>query len=219
MAIVVMAEVFQATSMTNENEKGSSSPQPEAKKPYRKRVGRPSMVFTPTVWTEAKVQEIADNIGMGLTGALACAACNPPVSLASFEQAMVRHPHYADMVLVARAKFAQAALRDIRMGAQGWQGAAWILERRHGVEFRREAPVINVTNQNTVNAFAIPENIINDLGTRALKQFGRQPAIEAGSTQEEAGEASSTEAESESDLRDASEEAAEGSDHGFSFGK
>lgn len=184
----------------------SSNSQPSTevkpvKKVRPKQNGRPGKLFKPVIFTPELIQKIADNIGLGMPAHLACAEVDPPVKLASFDQQLIQHEEYREIVTRAQAKWCKRALINISSGVQGWQGDAWILERRHAGYFRRTDPTVTV-NQTTINQFAIPEEILNDIGTRALQQFGRQ-AVAAIPAQTQEGQA----------------EVDRASDYGLSFGK
>ena len=180
----------------------NSAPLTEPKRKRPSQAGRPGKLFKPVIFTPEVIQKIADNIGLGMPAHLACAEIDPPVKLASFDQQLIQHEEYREIVTRAQAKFCKRALLNISSGAQGWQGDAWILERRHAGYFRRTDPTVTV-NQTTINQFAIPEEILNDIGTRALQQFGRQAVSIPAKTQEESRET----------------EASGASDYGISFGK
>lgn len=98
-------------------------------KPKKRKVGRPAKI------TLALVEFIGELIALGMTEEQACAANR--VSHKSFESAKRRKPEFAGAIKNAQADFLAAGLRDIRAGKAGWQGAAWILERRHKPQFNR----------------------------------------------------------------------------------
>lgn len=109
----------------------------KAKPPKRGR-GRPQVV------TLAVVQEIAADIGYGMTEEQACAAAN--VGYAAFKKAEQRNPEFVLAIKKGQAIFLRRALRNIADGGEycplikglrPWTGLAWLLERRHGAQFRR----------------------------------------------------------------------------------
>lgn len=169
--------------MKQEQSESPSSSAPLTE-PVKRKVGRPLGSKQVTNFTIELVTEIAENMAMGLSAKLACAATNPPTGVESFNSAITRYPEFREILDVAQARFAKSALMDIRSGVQGWQGAAWILERRHKADYSKTEPAINISNIS--NNFAIPESVINDIGRLALGQFGRKPAIDIGAGEEEA---------------------------------
>jgi hypothetical protein len=81
------------------------------------------------------VQKIAQLIAKGMTEEQACLrVC---VNHASFRTARHRNAEFETAVKEGQAEFLDESLDVIRKGARGWQGLAWILERRHGEQFRR----------------------------------------------------------------------------------
>ncbi len=95
----------------------------------KRRPGRPAKV------TLAQIEQIGQDIALGLTEEQACV--RQRVNLNSFRTAKRRNPAFESVIQIARADFAYQALKDIREGKRGWQGAAWILERRHQPQFAR----------------------------------------------------------------------------------
>ena len=55
----------------------------------------------------------------------------------SFRTARQRNPDFESAVKEAQANYLEESLDIIGKGGRGWQGRAWILERRHGDQFRR----------------------------------------------------------------------------------
>lgn len=105
----------------------------ERQKPDRegmkKKPGRPAKI------TLEVAQKIGRLIAKGMTEEQAC--CRVEVNLEAFRKACQRHPEFVPSIKKAQADFLDDALTDIRMGKPGWQGAAWILERRHKPQFNR----------------------------------------------------------------------------------
>lgn len=91
----------------------------------------------PEVFTEEIVHAIAEKIALGMTEKQACQATNPPVSHLSLSVIKTKRPLIQETIEIAQARFMEDALRTIRSGVPGWQGSAWILERRHKAQFQK----------------------------------------------------------------------------------
>jgi len=111
----------------------------------RRSRGRPAIITLPVI------REIGTLIAKGMTEEQACAHVG--VSHPSFRSARSRNPEYASAIKEAQADYLATALDKIGDGESGWQGRAWILERRHGEQFRRNSGLElsgNVGNHNPV---------------------------------------------------------------------
>ena len=89
----------------------------------------------PAKLTLAQIEQIGQDIALGLTEEQACVRLR--VNLSSFRTAKRRNSAFESVIQTARARSLFEALTDIRNGRRGWQGAAWILERRHQPQFAR----------------------------------------------------------------------------------
>jgi hypothetical protein len=98
--------------------------QPEHRGP-----GRPPIITLPVV------EKVARLIAMGLVEEQACLRVG--VNHSSFRTACHRNAEFETAKKKAQADFLDEALSVIASGKKGWQGLAWILERRHGEQFRR----------------------------------------------------------------------------------
>lgn len=95
--------------------------------------GRPATI------TLEVIQQIGKLIAKGMTEEQACVRVG--VNHASFRTARHRNPEFETAVKESQVEFLDAALDNIGQGGKGWQGRAWILERRHGDQFRRNTGV------------------------------------------------------------------------------
>ena len=127
-----------------------------AAEPKRSR-GRPATI------TPAVVEEIAGRIALGLTHEQAASLSG--VKLPAWTKALERHPEFVEVVKDRSAEYVESALHSIRAGARGWQGAAWILERRHKAQFGRAD--IHVEASATAGAinFTIPEKLLEEIAS------------------------------------------------------
>ena len=91
--------------------------------------GRPATITLPVV------EEVARLIAKGMTEEQACLRLG--VVHASLRTARHRNPEFETAIKEAQAAFLDESLDIIGNGERGWQGRAWILERRHGEQFRR----------------------------------------------------------------------------------
>lgn len=91
--------------------------------------GRPATITLPVV------EEVARLIAKGMTEEQACLRVG--VVHASLRTAKHRNPEFETAIKRAQAEFLDKSLDIIGKGERGWQGRAWILERRHGSQFRR----------------------------------------------------------------------------------
>lgn len=129
----------------------------EAVKPEPK--ARRKRPRSPTIFTLDVVKSIADDVAHGLTYAQACDARD--LKLKCLEKALSRRPELRRVMKKGQAIFLQSATRTIAAGKE-WYGLAWILERRHGDQFRlpRESHAVTVTQQNlgvTISAEALAD--------------------------------------------------------------
>jgi hypothetical protein len=99
--------------------------------PDKRRRGRPATI------TLAIVQEIARLIAKGMTEEQACLRVG--INPASLRTAKHRNPEFETAIKEAQAEYLDESLDIIGQGGRGWQGRAWILERRHGEQFRRNS--------------------------------------------------------------------------------
>jgi hypothetical protein len=89
----------------------------------------------PAKLTLSHIGEVGQRIALGLTEEQACLSVG--VNYKTFVSARKRNPEFAGVVKRCQAEFLLRALNDIRSGKKGWQGCAWILERRHRPQFDR----------------------------------------------------------------------------------
>lgn len=119
----------------------------ESRKP-----GRPISVVTLEV-----VHAIGLEIARGLTIEQACLNMTPTVSPASLRSACKRNPLLSLEMEKAKAIFLANATASIYAGERGWQGKAWILERRHRQQFSRNETTIMNSNENKIIACGMTE--------------------------------------------------------------
>lgn len=140
-------------------------------KPKRK-PGRPQTI------TLAVVQEIAEDIGYGMTHEQACDAAG--VKLKSLEMACSRNPEFVGAIKRGQAFFLRRALRSIADGGEycpllkalrPWTGLAWILERRHKPQFSRLDAHAHVTQSGGLLLTAEDEAELQRL---AFEMFGKK---------------------------------------------
>lgn len=89
----------------------------------------------PPILTLERVQAVGELIALGLTEEQACMAegINPE----TFGPACCRNGEFRNALKEKQAEFLANAVRHIAAGATGWQGRAWLLERRHKPQFSR----------------------------------------------------------------------------------
>lgn len=105
-----------------------------------KKRGRPApKMGRPVTITVAVAETIGRNVARGMTVEQACIFAR--VKPDSYDHAVQQRPAIFTAHQKAFTTFIDRALADIRAGKKGWQGAAWILERRHGVQFRLQQRV------------------------------------------------------------------------------
>lgn len=122
----------------------------------KSRGGRPPVV------TLDKVIIIGQLIALGLTEDQACRA--EKVNPATFGPAVSRNPEFRNALKDAQSVFLAQAVRHIYSGITGWQGAAWILERRHKSQFAR---IENTHGQTAQNNAAVAGEILSALAEAA----------------------------------------------------
>jgi len=109
-----------------------TAPETEAEQqpdPAQRGPGRPPIITLPVV------EKVARLIAKGMTEEQACLKMN--VNHASLRTARHRNPEFETAIKRGQAEFLDESLDVIMKGTKGWQGRAWILERRHGEQFRR----------------------------------------------------------------------------------
>lgn len=100
----------------------SAKPSPPAKRPR----GKP-----PTI-TLANVQHVASLIAQGVPARYATAGvCTETY----WCELLVKRPDYGEIVAHAKQTFIEEATARIKAGDKGWQGPAWLLERRYVEDF------------------------------------------------------------------------------------
>jgi hypothetical protein len=124
---------------------GSKRMNPMPKPPKARKPGRPASVITLAV-----VHAIGLEIARGLTIEQACLNMSPVVSPASLRSACKRNPRLSLEMEKAKAIFLAKATASIFAGERGWQGKAWILERRHRQQFSRNETTIMNMNKNDI---------------------------------------------------------------------
>lgn len=97
--------------------------------PPKRGRGRPRTI------TLELVEQVGNLIARGLTEEQACLRVG--INHCSFRTARSRNPEFETAIKLAQAAFLDQATDSIAKGGRGWQGLAWLLERRHGDQFRR----------------------------------------------------------------------------------
>ena len=95
----------------------------------KRKPGRPQKV------TLDVIEQVARLIAKGMTEAQACVRVG--VNHDSFCTARMRRPEFEEAIKRAQAEYLDESLDIIGRGERGWQGRAWILERRHKPQFNR----------------------------------------------------------------------------------
>jgi len=116
----------------------------------------------PPIVTLEKVQAIGDLIALGLTEDQACRA--EGVNPATFGPACCRNEGFRNALKEKQAEFLAKAVRHIAAGATGWQGMAWLLERRHKPQFSRSE---TLPCQSIAATQALPIEFLNSLAEAA----------------------------------------------------
>lgn len=99
------------------------------------------------------VEQVGKLIAYGLTQEQACLA--EDVVPKSFENACRLNPTFRGALKKVHSHFLKRATVRIHDGERGWQGTAWILERRHREQFSRNDPAVNVQVNGQVNVFGL----------------------------------------------------------------
>lgn len=96
--------------------------------------------------TLALARQLGAKIGKGMPEEFACHLLG--IKYPAWLKAKERHPEFVEAVKGQQAIFMDTALDGIQAGLPGWQGLAWILERRHKPHFdrTREAVELHATN-------------------------------------------------------------------------
>jgi hypothetical protein len=101
----------------------------EATPPLTRGRGRPAII------TLALIEQVGALIARGLTEEQGCLRVG--INYCSFRTARSRNPEFESAIKQAKADFLDQAIDTIAKGGRGWQGLAWLLERRHADQFRR----------------------------------------------------------------------------------
>lgn len=136
--------------------------------------------------TDEILAAIAEDIGRGATHDQA--AMNSGIKPETLDTFLKTHPDKRLVVQTAQSRFVCESLKVVAGGDSGWQGRAWIMERRHKAQFCRtpETTIKNTVQQSTTVS-GIPEDVINDLAAIAARVYGpgpqtqRPPAEDQGS--------------------------------------
>lgn len=120
--------------------------------------GRPPIITLPVV------EKVAKLMAKGMTEEQACVRVG--IKHCSLRTARSRNPEFESAIKTAHAEFLDSALDRIGTGTRGWQGMAWILERRHGEQFRRNTGL-------EVNALVGPYNPADALVRKPLNQWSK----------------------------------------------
>ena len=108
--------------------------------------GRPATITLPVI------REVGNLIAKGMTEEQACLRVG--INHDSYRTARHRKPEFETAIKEAQADYLDESLDIIGKGGRGWQGRAWILERRHGDQFRRNSGLElsgGLTMQNSVD--------------------------------------------------------------------
>lgn len=103
--------------------------------------GRPAKI------TLAVVERIGRLIAKGLTEEQACLRIG--INHSSFRTARHRNAEFETAIKKAQAEYLDESLDRIAEGVRGWQGRAWILERRHKPQFTR-VDRLNANDNSTI---------------------------------------------------------------------
>jgi hypothetical protein len=126
----------------------------------RSKGGRPAKI------TMAVVEAVGKSIALGMTEEQAC--LGEGVNPVSFHSATMRKPEFATAIKRAQVEFLKVALPKIAAG-KDWYGLAWLLERRHGSQFRRtDTSVVAVAGD---GGFVLNEEEFAELERIAKEKF------------------------------------------------
>lgn len=116
----------------------------------KRKLGRPARVSL------EMVKRVGKLVGQGLTVEQACILEEPPITEGVFSQAVRRNKDFDWAYKREISVFIATATERILKGAgNGWQGAAWLLERRHKPQFARQE-LVQVNNSLVVNGLELP---------------------------------------------------------------
>jgi len=118
--------------------------------------GRPPLI------TLDVVKDVGALIAKGLTEEQACLRVG--INHSSFRTARHRHEEFETAIKDCQAEFVDMALDKIAKGVNRWQSLAWLLERRHGEQFRQKQGIEMSGQLGTVKA-------IDQLRTKPLAQW------------------------------------------------
>ena len=121
----------------------------------------------PATLTLEIVRRIGELVAHGLTHEQACLACD--VAPRTLEKALERKPAFVGTIKKAHADFLVAAVADIRAGTNGWQGAAWLLERRHKPQFNRQDQTLQASGGQV--EFSLSSEQFAELSAIARRHF------------------------------------------------
>ena len=105
--------------------------------------GRPATITLPVV------ENVARLIAKGMTEEQACIRVG--INHASLRTAKHRNAEFETALKEGQAEYLDESLDINGKGGRGWQGRAWILERRHGDQFRRNTALELSGNLTTFN--------------------------------------------------------------------
>src|SRR5262245_19237512 len=129
--------------------------------------GRPASI------TLEVVQQIGSLIAKGMTEEQACTRVG--VNHSSFRTARHRNPEFETAVKEAQADYLAESVELIGQGARGWQGRAWLLERRHGNQFRNKTSV-ELAHENR------PLEELTDAELTAIIRAGKEAGLDCPAT-------------------------------------
>lgn len=117
----------------------------------------PDEITGPAI-TGEHILTVANDVANGSTLKQACLGHIPPISVKAMESKLRTRGAYKKLYEIGQARYVLSATKDISNGVQGWQGRAWILERRHGSQFqRRPDQVVQSTTVMTIDPAALGE--------------------------------------------------------------
>ncbi len=136
-----------------------------------------------TKFSKEIIEEIAGRIGKGMTEKAACAlsARSPE----SFSVTVSRNPEYRKILDIAQAKAQELAIDAIIKRTPGWQACAWLLERRHGADFRKAPAVVTQTVTTTIGqSLGFTDEEFEEFQALAQQRLNRDPASEKADSHE-----------------------------------